>query len=520
MKWTLVLWAVGAIVSCNPMAKAEVKLIQAEAREGREIRDAAGELLRRMSFGEDKEARELFAGEAPQKEVLEAYLKLVPASEAVRKSKRGRFEGAKVDFPIADMLRGISVVNELRSIICNGDEAAFGTDVFPRPSLRLKRIDGKWRVTHLVPPRDADRTRDVILVLAEAMSQVSGGLDGGSITDEAGINATFRKWMEGAWDKYDRSGREMRRQAPLARPLSGSVSGNELRELIDGDADRVNRFIALLPGLPEMVESPERVWLHSREAGIELVISRITGKGQSLHVHLQAGEGYAAYQGQWPMGLSSTDTRRQLERRFGQPGSSGGTKEIGYSAYYTKHGFSLTYSTDDMRDPKARLCEVSFRLPDPSAPATRPADTKASRLEFRLVVEKADPADRDVEWLADPDSPRRAEIAVRREVLLDGSSILAAFMVPAMDEQGDWVSLEFTDEGGKKLEQISAQHSGRRLALVVDGQVVIAASIAGKMSKHLRISIGTRGDLRKQVDLGGRIHAAVFALPAEAEQKP
>lgn len=127
-------------------------------------------------------------------------------------------------------------------------------------------------------------------------------------------------------------------------------------------------------------------------------------------------------------------------------------------------------------------------------PTTEPSAAPA-HLAFRLVA--SDDADADpakFEMLSDPFT--HAMIPVDRQVLLDETDVSKVQLVPS----DHVISMKMTPGGAAKLKQITAANIGRRLAIVLDGRIIIAPTIRSAVSKAVAISLGpkqTDDDLRK-----------------------
>jgi len=76
-----------------------------------------------------------------------------------------------------------------------------------------------------------------------------------------------------------------------------------------------------------------------------------------------------------------------------------------------------------------------------------------------------------------------------------------------------------TDDGAAKLKKISEANIGRKLAILLDGRVLIAPRIKTAIGKSLIVTIGLAGEERASSEMLGRMHAAVFTLPETLEKK-
>lgn len=117
------------------------------------------------------------------------------------------------------------------------------------------------------------------------------------------------------------------------------------------------------------------------------------------------------------------------------------------------------------------------------APTTAPA---AQRVQFRLVAGDDD-RDAEVVQLARPEADE-IELRLVRDVVLDGSGIDRAQADRDMT-LGQWtVSVTFTEAGSQRLFEVTRDNIDRRLAMVVDGQIVTAPTIRSPIRGSAEIS--------------------------------
>jgi preprotein translocase subunit SecD len=138
---------------------------------------------------------------------------------------------------------------------------------------------------------------------------------------------------------------------------------------------------------------------------------------------------------------------------------------------------------------------------------------KTAMLEFKLVDE-----DGDLEKALEGEVPDGSEILydregnpylLKKEVLLTGASLRDARV--SFGEFGEpEVAFELNQEGAKKFEQITSQHIGERLAIILDGRVQSAPTIQTRISDRGRIT--GRFSLEEAKDLAIVLRAG--ALPA------
>lgn len=99
----------------------------------------------------------------------------------------------------------------------------------------------------------------------------------------------------------------------------------------------------------------------------------------------------------------------------------------------------------------------------------------SARLQFRLV---ADQKDTNAEILKRKDG--KGEVWVSREVLLDETSVSSSSVLEL--ESGWSVSAKFTEDGAKKLAEVTAANVGKQLAIVFDGKLLCEPSIVAAIT--------------------------------------
>ena len=131
------------------------------------------------------------------------------------------------------------------------------------------------------------------------------------------------------------------------------------------------------------------------------------------------------------------------------------------------------------------------------------------RLQMRLVVNAAD----DVDPFPDPYSPADT-MHVDRAILMHEGHV--EYARPSTADAGQPVVLvHFTDEGTALLDKITRQHDGQRIALILDGKVLLAPTIRGAIGADAIIDGGEKGFTpAEQRDLLRALHDAILRLPA------
>jgi preprotein translocase subunit SecD len=138
-----------------------------------------------------------------------------------------------------------------------------------------------------------------------------------------------------------------------------------------------------------------------------------------------------------------------------------------------------------------------------------PTTVTSPHLAFRLVAPaEADRDDPAIEMLHDPFTKQM--IPVRREVLLDETAIAKV----TYNKSDRTIYLEMTPEGAQTLERVTRDNIGRKLAIVLNGSVLVAPHINSAVSKAVAISLSPSAgeDEVKQVAI--EIRKLVERVPA------
>jgi len=97
--------------------------------------------------------------------------------------------------------------------------------------------------------------------------------------------------------------------------------------------------------------------------------------------------------------------------------------------------------------------------------------------QIRLVVANAAA---DTEEMVLTNKTLVEKFQVQRTVVLDGTAVEEA---DAFSENGNnYISVKFTGAGAKKLEQVTSQHVGEKLAIVIDRKLASALNIESPIS--------------------------------------
>jgi preprotein translocase subunit SecD len=131
----------------------------------------------------------------------------------------------------------------------------------------------------------------------------------------------------------------------------------------------------------------------------------------------------------------------------------------------------------------------------------------AGRLQFRLVAEDADKT--DAQSLPKVDQPAET-LNVLKRVELDDRDIQSAKVDRQIDGK-ETVSITFTDDGGRKLSELTANNLHRRLAIIFDGKILSAPTIQSRIGREATISIGANATGADANDLAKTLNQLVDA---------
>jgi len=121
---------------------------------------------------------------------------------------------------------------------------------------------------------------------------------------------------------------------------------------------------------------------------------------------------------------------------------------------------------------------------------------RTAQLEFRLLAEDSTPPDQIMDMQGDEFDQvtrRKTEIPYRVEktVLMTGEVIADARHRPGTLGESPYVSLTLNNRGAQLFERITSEHTGRRLAIVLDGRVQSAPVIRERIGGGRAVITGT-----------------------------
>ncbi len=510
------------LASICPVTQAKVRVVMPDDPSGQEVRDVATAILSKIGDGDGAGAKELFAGEADQAQLLDAYVDWVKSFDALSKrvgDKFGEGEVAKVVPPVAGMIHRSADHQKQKILFMNDDAATIASEgVSFDEGMELHRIDGKWKVTHLQCDQRTGGLKEVVEALASVAKAVDAAVQGGKVASSKEAVALFDLKGKKVQELMTHRGLLPFRVLPVTPLKKWNTPDADAFGEFWGEgllSPSISNLLASMPGIPYAYMTKERSIITDEEAGMSLLLGPKTGL-YSVTFMGEGSEGCRQYSGKLPNGLHFLEKRKDVEKRLGRPFESTGGQFTPYSAIYPQLGLIVYYVKSAPMDPENPVAKVQISKPEENFKID-PAKLKYPRVAFRLVA--ADPAIAADE-LADPTDPTgKTILRVSRNVLLDEKSIAGVHLTQARAGSAELaMAIEMTDEGARKLKEISSANVGHKLAIVLDGHVLFAPNIHSEVGKNILFTMGENANNKETSVLQGRMHSAVFALPDSPEE--
>jgi hypothetical protein len=506
-----------ALLSTRTIASAGPRLILAGDASGEPLRAVATDFAEKIAKADLEGAKRLFDGPPEQLTLLEVQVKFVAASRDFEQAVKARFGADAQHRPFINskLFEEHAANMHMHPIILGSSRASVaGTSLLDK-GLILQRTDGVWKVVNLAAGEwdlkaEANFFRWCTLAMDEARRDLA-----------AGVFATVDA-AEGDVDRRQRDGLRLRSDdpypgvGPAPQPVQNPPRVEDLRGLIGHQlmSPEITQLLDSLPDVPYMSMFPDVAFIGSRETGVEMSFSLTNGLLRQVAVHADKHLGYAQYAGELPMHLTFKDRRKDVEQKVGRSPSGHG-HEREYSAFYPTLGMDIEYFGQSRLDANAIIQEIEFLAPDPAGepPATGRVRYVRGRLTFRLVAPPAAPLTPDMDLLLDPDAaPALQTLHVYKQPLLDETLVDDVF--PSKTLKGDSaISFGMTADGAEVLKKVSDDHTGLRLAIVLDDQLLAAPTIDRGLGKYIEISCAGWSNERLQEFIKG-VQKAVDSVPA------
>jgi RNA polymerase sigma factor (sigma-70 family) len=143
---------------------------------------------------------------------------------------------------------------------------------------------------------------------------------------------------------------------------------------------------------------------------------------------------------------------------------------------------------------------------DTSASNDNPAP---SVFQFRLVL-NAPSAKADPMTVVQPgtDAKPAQTLYVQKKVLLDQTDLKSASVITNQPAGKPWIQITFTDAGAKRFAKVTHQNIGKRLAIIIDGQLYSAPTIKSEIRGGQAEISGNFSEAEAQ-DLATKINQSV-----------
>jgi len=287
---------------------------------GHEVRSAAAEFLSAVAVPDVDAARARFAGDETQVRFLDAHFRFANSYDGLRQSIAKHF-GPSPRTTGASFLGDRAAASKHQYVVLNGEIASLGSGGFLDPGLRLRRVGGVWKVTHLAARRwQQGQFARLLGAFADACDSVRGRVEAGTVASSdatwQGLDEPIRLAIrDGAPLVAARLGPapELGGQKPTDVPKVEAFEAN-FGQPIESEAMR--RLIGALPGAPAL--SDGQFWrLASDEAGVEMAFQGDDKRLAGVFLYEPGAYLTDGYPGAFPLGLAAGATRRDVERRLG-----------------------------------------------------------------------------------------------------------------------------------------------------------------------------------------------------------
>ena len=140
-----------------------------------------------------------------------------------------------------------------------------------------------------------------------------------------------------------------------------------------------------------------------------------------------------------------------------------------------------------------------------AVPVVQARDT--ALVEMRLVLANPTPDTEDIEYWNDGIETNEVLHVLRRPII-DQTTIRSASVKKVDEHSYAYVELVLTDKGRDWLAATTRENIGKRLAIVVDGRVLVAPKIVAEISDG-KVWIAGRFSDQDAADLAARINKAL-----------
>jgi hypothetical protein len=504
---------------------AQTRLVFPEDPAGDEIRATAASFWNAVADGDRAKALSFCSDRVASIDFLDSSLSNVKASGELQKLIISRLGNSR---DVQEISASAAYQREAKSarkswFAMNGNCISMSTDVsLFNLGLELQNLGGKWLITRLKTqgPQFAPVNQEIVDLYVRTSIDCKAAIEDGALKNVDDLMKWRTRQLQlGRAAIYESAASKTTK--PTDIKLEKSIaSSTKLQGMLGHgiQSDDVVKLIASFPATPGLHVTPSKIEINSDATGIFMEFASDSRKLNLIT--LSGGDpAYLRYPDALPEGLSFTERRADVEVMLGKPFRSGGGGHTSYWAEYPDCGIRIDYRTPQLRDPDNSVANVTLvaAIPVHRLSTTR-AISEGHELEFRLVVDNAKADDPSVEFLNFPASHTgKNTVAVSRVAIVTGSSIEQLKVSYGIDLDSN-IAMTLSPEAGKVMHAFTLQHVHDSMAMVFDGTVLNVATINTPIGSELEIS-GSAETAAQTADLVGRMHAAIFTLPAAQSVK-
>ena len=483
------------------------------------IREAVTSFVRNLADGKYDEVRKSFGGSTDDAKLMELYISACEQCRELQnlaKSKLGDSADLAKLKPLAEIRASVEFY-QTNLFVINDNEATMPSVTNSLSGFRLRRQNGMWQITRLVANDEVlILTRDHLAMMMDIEQVVVSRIKSMGVRSFDDFRFILDEIAREHIDKFIASHRYEPKlmKAPTSRSPSPIESGEQFRNLIGKGlrSKDIETLVSKMPGLPTLnvsaampsINLPERIVLHSFDSGLNIIFQGSPVTISSIVVFNRDSEEGLTYIGPFPDGLTSSDTRREVEAKIGSPAKSGTANN--YFAEYDQLGLKIDYVGGDARDPSNRI--ESLRITNGNPLVAVGGLAKGPLIAIRPVVQNGSDSDPMMD-LSDPQKPL---LAVSRELLITEKDINEFSPIRLPKENRTGIYIHLTNQGADRMAKFTKANLGSRLAVVVNGQLLSAPVIRQEISNRISISAGSSTANESLIENFARIHAAIFRL--------
>jgi preprotein translocase subunit SecD len=113
-------------------------------------------------------------------------------------------------------------------------------------------------------------------------------------------------------------------------------------------------------------------------------------------------------------------------------------------------------------------------------------------IEFRLA--ESSPSDDLQEVVLEGTSEK---LYLHKEIIISNKDVVAARPIPSFTPRSFDIEIEFSDEGAERISRASTENIGKRIAILIDGKVVVAPVLRSSIS-HKAVLAGSAPSFTKE----------------------